>query len=69
MGVGKTTVGKKLARSLKLPFVDTDALVVAVHGPIEHIFAEHGETTFRAPEDEILREADVICTTCVSAFD
>jgi shikimate kinase len=57
MGVGKTTVGKKLARSLKLPFVDTDALVVAEHGPIEHIFAEHGETTFRALEEEFLAKA------------
>jgi shikimate kinase len=57
MGVGKTTVGKKLARSLKLPFADTDALVVAEHGPIEKIFAEHGESTFRALEEEFLARA------------
>ncbi|MEY4349079.1 MAG: hypothetical protein RL719_376, partial [Actinomycetota bacterium] len=31
MGVGKTTVGKKLAKALKVPFIDTDAVVVAEH--------------------------------------
>jgi shikimate kinase len=57
MGVGKTTVGKKLARSLKLPFVDTDAMVVAEHGPIEKIFVEHGEPTFRVLEEVALAQA------------
>jgi shikimate kinase len=50
MGVGKTTVGKKLARALKVPFVDTDALVVAEHGDISKIFDEQGEPAFRGYE-------------------
>jgi shikimate kinase len=57
MGVGKTTVGKKLARSLKVPFLDTDSVVVAAHGPIENIFAEHGEPFFRALEEAALSQS------------
>lgn len=47
---GKTRIGKRVARLLDLPFVDTDKLVVAEHGPIAEIFAEHGEPHFRALE-------------------
>jgi shikimate kinase len=57
MGVGKTTVGKKLARSLKVPFVDTDSLVVAEHGAIEKIFSEQGEPAFRNYEEQALNQA------------
>lgn len=47
---GKTRLGKRLAKRLGLPFADTDARVVADHGPISDIFAEHGEPHFRALE-------------------
>ena len=47
---GKTRIGKRLAKRLGLPFVDTDAVVVAQHGPIPGIFAEHGEPYFRELE-------------------
>ncbi|WP_158864448.1 shikimate kinase [Leifsonia sp. AG29] len=54
---GKTRVGKRLAKRLGLPFVDTDAMVVAEHGPIAAIFAEHGEPHFRALERSAVAEA------------
>ena len=57
MGVGKTTVGKKLARALKLPFVDTDALVVKQHGEIAQIFANQGEVVFRGFEEDAVATA------------
>jgi len=57
MGVGKTTIGKKLARALALPFVDTDVLVTKAHGPIADIFAHQGETVFRAYEEEAVTQA------------
>ena len=57
MGVGKTTVGKKLARALKVPFVDTDALVVAEHGEIAKIFEEQGEPVFRGFEEAAVQAA------------
>jgi shikimate kinase len=57
MGVGKTTIGKKLARRLSLEFVDTDALVTKEHGEIPVIFESQGEAAFRSYEEDALREA------------
>ncbi|MGO4300366.1 shikimate kinase [Leifsonia sp. RAF41] len=61
---GKSRVGKKLAKRLRLPFVDTDAVVVAAHGPIPEIFSAHGEPYFRELERaavaQALREPGVI---------
>ena len=57
MGVGKTTVGKKLARVLGLKFIDTDSLVVAGHGAISEIFDREGEEQFRRYENEALKDA------------
>lgn len=54
---GKSRVGKRVAKLLDLPYVDTDAVVVAGHGPIAQIFAEHGEPHFRALEREAVAEA------------
>jgi len=49
-GAGKTRTGKRVAKLLGVPFVDTDKRIVAEHGPIADIFAEHGEPHFRALE-------------------
>ena len=56
MGAGKTSVGKRVARSLGVPFFDTDAAVARAHGPIERLFAEHGEAHFRSLEREAVKE-------------
>ena len=39
---GKSRIGKRIARTLDAPFIDTDREIVAAHGPIPQIFAEHG---------------------------
>lgn len=61
---GKSRLGKRLAKRLGLGFVDTDARVVADHGPIAQIFADHGEPHFRALERAAvaaaLREGGVV---------
>jgi len=57
MGVGKTTVGRKLAKTLGIPFTDTDTLIVDEHGPIAEIFANKGEATFRTFEERALATA------------
>lgn len=57
MGVGKTTIGRKLSKVLKIPFVDTDSLIVAEHGPIPEIFAKLGEEKFREFEEQALEFA------------
>jgi len=57
MGVGKTTVGKKLAKELGTHFTDTDRLISSEHGPIESIFSRLGEAGFRQIESEVLARA------------
>ena len=56
-GAGKTRTGKRLARLLEVPFIDTDRRIVAAHGPIADIFATHGEPHFRALERDVVEEA------------
>jgi shikimate kinase len=57
MGVGKSTVGKKLARALKVPFSDTDSIIIEEHGPIDEIFSSKGENFFREVEHQALAKA------------
>ena len=49
-GAGKTRTGRRIAKLLRVPFVDTDRRVVDAHGPIAAIFQEHGEAAFRSFE-------------------
>ncbi len=56
MGCGKTTVGRALAASLGVRFVDLDAWVVeALGASIPEIFARRGEAVFRTEEQRQLR--------------
>ena len=57
MGAGKTSLGRRIARELGVPFADSDRIVVRDHGPIAALFADHGEEHFRALEREAVREA------------
>jgi shikimate kinase len=63
-GAGKSRLGKRVAKLLDVPFVDTDKRIVAEHGSIADLFAEHGEPHFRAIEREhvaaALREGAVV---------
>ena len=54
MASGKSTVGKSLATALSTSFADSDAAIVAHHGTIAQIFAEHGEAHFRDLEVQAL---------------
>ncbi|PRA01167.1 shikimate kinase [Arthrobacter sp. MYb224] len=64
MASGKSTVGKALAKALGTDFADSDAHIVAAHGSIPQIFAEHDEAYFRDLEVAALAElrAGVIAT-------
>jgi shikimate kinase len=56
-GTGKSTVGKRLAEKLRIPFYDTDELIETKVGKsIQGMVAEYGWTYFREREREIVRE-------------
>jgi shikimate kinase len=56
MGAGKSTVGRRLAARLRLPFLDADIEIEAAHAgmTIPEIFAEHGEPYFRDGEVRVI---------------
>lgn len=55
MGVGKSAVGRNLARTLRMQFVDSDWAIEQVAGkPIAKIFEEDGEARFRQLEREFI---------------
>lgn len=55
MGVGKTSIGRQLAKLLKLPFVDSDIALISQAGiSIEEIFSRYGEETFRQFERKVI---------------
>jgi shikimate kinase len=56
MGAGKTSVGRRLADKLGIPFVDADHEIEAAAGkPIKEIFADHGEPYFREGERRVIQ--------------
>ncbi|MBV0894938.1 shikimate kinase [Microbacterium sp. NC79] len=57
MGVGKSSIGRKLAKALSRTFTDTDSVIARENGPIPTIFAEHGETYFRERERDVVARA------------
>ena len=56
MGVGKSTIGRRLAARLRLPFLDADIEIEAAHAgvTIPEIFATHGEPYFRDGEARVI---------------
>ena len=54
---GKTRVGKRVARRLGLPFIDTDRVIASEHGPIAEIFDVQGEAAFRQLESAAVATA------------
>lgn len=55
MGAGKSSVGRRLATRLGIPFVDADTEIESAAGmTIAEIFAKHGEPYFRAGEARVI---------------
>jgi len=57
MGVGKSTIGKALSRSLSMEFIDIDKIIEKkIKLSIEEIFKKKGEIFFRKLEEKITLE-------------
>lgn len=55
MGVGKTTVGRRLAAALEVPFHDSDEEIESASGrTVAGYFRDHGEAEFRAGERRVI---------------
>ena len=68
MGVGKTSVGKELAKRLEVDFMDTDCEIEKiVNKDIPEIFKNYGEKYFRKLETKVLKDLiqqnDIIIST------
>lgn len=57
MGAGKSTIGRKAARNLNKPFIDTDAFIEDRYGhTISEIIKTSGQAEFRIIEKKVLEE-------------
>ena len=57
-GSGKSTIGRRLAKAMGVPMLDTDAQIVETTGrTVADIFATDGEEEFRRIEERVVRAA------------
>jgi shikimate kinase len=73
MGVGKTTIGRRVAAKLNRQFLDSDEEIEkAAQMSIPEIFEQRGESEFRAGETRViarvLKENDIVLATGGGAF-
>lgn len=73
MGAGKSVIGRLVAQSLSIPFVDTDAEIERVSRmTISELFAAYGEAEFRSLEtrviERLLRNGPRVISTGGGAF-
>ena len=56
MGAGKSSIGKRLAVRLAVPFMDADSEIeTAANATIEEIFEQYGEEFFRSGERRVIQ--------------
>ncbi len=73
MGAGKSVIGRLVAQTLGIPFIDTDAEIESVSRmTIAELFSQYGETEFRALEtrvvERLLKHGPRVVSTGGGAF-
>lgn len=73
MGAGKSTIGRKLAESLGMAFIDSDEEIEKAAGlSVQEIFERHGEPEFRRGErrviERLLGGAPIVLATGGGAY-
>jgi shikimate kinase len=73
MGAGKSVIGRLVAQTLGVPFIDTDSEIETVSRmTIAELFAQYGETEFRALEtrvvERLLKHGPRVVSTGGGAF-
>ncbi len=67
MGSGKSTVGRELAKSLDMKFIDTDHYIERKENMrVKEIFAKKGEKYFREIETKYIKEISLLNHTVIS---
>ncbi|HLR60079.1 MAG TPA: shikimate kinase [Pseudogracilibacillus sp.] len=67
MGVGKTTIAKKIAKELNYNFIDIDEEIIKAFSlPITDIFEQFGESSFRKKETELIKHFTKQSLTVIS---
>lgn len=67
MGTGKTSVGKELAKTKKMNFIDMDLELEKLENKtINQIFKEHGEIYFRKKEEDLFKNIYKLENTIIS---
>ncbi|MCX5716150.1 MAG: shikimate kinase [Candidatus Omnitrophica bacterium] len=68
MGTGKSVLGKRLAKLLKMPFISTDDIIEQKEGrTISEIFGSLGEQYFRDAEKEAVKGASAMEGVVIAA--
>ena len=67
MGSGKSTIGRKVANAMNIPFYDTDKMVEEAEGAaVADIFAYAGEEYFRKAERRALEQTQEVESAVIS---
>lgn len=67
MACGKSSIGKKLAKGLNMPFLDLDKAIVQKAGmSIPEIFDKQGATVFRKMEQQCLQDTFTLPPTIIA---
>ncbi len=66
MGVGKTSVGIRIAELTRRRWFDTDIVISDRYGKISDLFEYYGEAHFRALETEIVKELSALDDLVIS---